>query len=75
MKQRAMNHRPCTQRRLMREIYWHRMLGNLLLQLPWVKRTSPVLMHLVRKMNACCVELHRMEVELCPSQIIEKTAA
>lgn len=75
MKQRAMNQRTRAHRSLMRKIYWHRLLGNLLLQLPWVKRTSPMLMHRVRKLNACCVELYRMEAEMHPPQVTEKTAA
>lgn len=74
MKQRAIHNKPDAHRRLMREIYWHRMLGNLLLQLPWVKRTSPVLMYRVRKLNACCMELYRMQ-QLCVQHSTEKTAA
>ncbi len=75
MKPREMNHKSTAhRRRLMRQIYWHRMVGNLMLRLPWIKRTSPVLIRRVRKLNACCMALYRLEAML-PHQQAEQTAA
>lgn len=74
MRLRETSRGSCMRRRLMRQIYWHQMLGNCMLQLPWIKRTSPVLMHQVRKLNTCCLELYRLEAPQLPKKT-EKTAA
>lgn len=73
MKQNLKKKRLRARRRLMRKIRFNQMLGGILLDIPWIERTSPLIMHFVRVINAYCVELERLKQEGDPSD--DQTAA
>ena len=71
MKQSKNNQRRRAQ--LLHKLHWNQTLGSLMLDIPWIKRTSPLILRQVRIVNACCAELERLNHEDGPSD--DRTAA